>query len=155
MRPAIGAAALSAALLCAAACKPKGAEAVADKFVDLYFVEIDQARALPLSTGLARVKIEEELSLVEKVRETVDPNQAKPSVFYKRREAQVLGDHARFAYDITIRQGRDETQRDALISLEQAEGQWRVANFMVREGHGVPRPPGSPPSPSTRAAPAP
>jgi hypothetical protein len=116
-------------------CAPKGAEGVADKFVDLYFVEIDQRRALPLTTGLAHSKIEEELSLVADVRKTVDPDSAKPSIFYARKSTNLDGDHARLAYDITIRQGRDETHRNAMISAERIDGKWTVANFIVQEGH--------------------
>jgi hypothetical protein len=115
-------------------CAPKSAEQVAGRFVDLYFVEIDQKRALELSSGLARTKLEEELSLVEKIRATYEPDQAKPSIFYTRREAQVEGDHARMSYDLTIRQGRDETKRSALISVEKIGDKWTVGNFMVREG---------------------
>jgi hypothetical protein len=122
-------------LLVLSGCAPKGAEGVADKFVDLYFVEIDQRRALPLTTGLAHSKIEEELSLVADVRKSVDPDSAKPSIFYTRKSANVAGDHARLAYDITIRQGRDETHRNALISAERIDGKWTVANFIVQEGY--------------------
>jgi hypothetical protein len=128
-------------------CRPKGAAQVSDRFVDLYFVEIDQKRALPLTTGLARSKMEEELSLVAQVRATIDPSQAKPSIFYTRRDTVVAGDHARLSYDLTIRQGRDETTRNALISLERVGADWRVGNFIVREGH-LPAPPaGAPRSP--------
>ncbi|HEY7956689.1 MAG: hypothetical protein ACHQ17_12405, partial [Polyangia bacterium] len=118
-----------------AACAPKTPEAVADHFVDLYFVVIDQRRALDLTSGLARQKLEEELTLVEKVRTTYDQDQAKPSIFYVRRSSKVMGDHARLTYDITIRQGHDETLRNALVSVERIAGKWTVANFMVREGH--------------------
>lgn len=124
----------------AAGCEPKTAEQVSDRFVDLYFVEIDQARALPLTSGLARSKLEEELSLVEKVRHTVDAAEAKPSIFYQRKDAHVEGDHARLSYDLTIRQGRDETQRSALISVERENGKWTVGNFILREGHLPARP---------------
>lgn len=118
-----------------AACTPKTPEAVADQFVDLYFVVIDQKRALDLTSGLARQKLEEELTLVEKVRTTYDQDQAKPSIFYVRRSSKVMGDHARLTYDITIRQGHDETLRNALVSAERVGGKWTIANFMVREGH--------------------
>jgi hypothetical protein len=133
---------LIAALACG--CAPKTPEAVADRFVDLYFVEIDQKRALDLASGLARSKLEEELSLVEKIRRTYEPDQAKPSIFYKRRDAQIAGDHGRLSYDVTVRQGRDETARSALISVERTGDGWKVANFIVREGHLPERPPPAP-----------
>ncbi len=134
-------------VLCA--CAPKGAAEVADKFVDLYFVEIDQRRALPLTSGPARQKLEEELSLVADIRRTYEPEQAKPSIFYKRQSQREAGDHARFTYDLTIRQGHDETKRNALISAEKVDGKWTVANFIVQEGHLLQAPaPGTAPTPN-------
>ncbi len=127
-------------LLLCGACAPKSATAVADKFVDLYFVEIDQKQALPLTSGPARQKVEEELSLVADIRRTYEPEQSKPSIFYTRRSQSESGEHARLTYDITIRQGRDETRRNALISAERVDGKWTVANFIVREGHLLERP---------------
>jgi len=121
-----------AALL--AGCAPKSAEAVSDRFVDLYFVEIDQHRALELTSGLARQKLDEELSLVAKVRQNYEPEQAKPSIYYKRREAQIASDRGRLAYDITIRHEKDEMAKNAMISVERVDGKWTVANFIVQEG---------------------
>jgi hypothetical protein len=117
-----------------AGCTPKTAEAVADRFVDLYFVEIDQRRAIELTSGLARQKLDEELTLVAKVRENYEPEQAKPSIYYKRRDAQVTGDRGRFAYDLTIRHEKDNMPKNALISVERVDGKWTVANFIVGEG---------------------
>ncbi len=135
-------------LVMLAGCTPKSATAVADKFVDLYFVEIDQKKALPLTSGLAHQKIEEELSLVADIRRSYEPDAAKPSIFYSRMSQSESGDHARFTYDLTIRQGRDETHRHALISGERVEGKWTIANFIVQEGHLPQRPQGLQPSPN-------
>jgi hypothetical protein len=132
-------------LLCG--CAPKGAADVADKFVDLYFVEIDQKKALEFTTGPARQKLEEELSLVADIRKSYEPDAAKPSIFYQRQSQQEAGDHARFTYDLTIRQGRDETKRNALVSTEKVDGRWTVSNFIVQEGHLLQRPQGTAPSP--------
>jgi hypothetical protein len=129
-----------AMVLLLSGCQPKSAEAVGDKFVDLYFVEIDQQRALALTTGLAHTKLEEELGLVEKIRHNYEPEQAKPSVYYVRKSARVEGERAQLTYDITIKQGRDDTRRSALISVEHVDGAWKVGNFMVREGHALQAP---------------
>jgi hypothetical protein len=129
-------------------CTPKSATDVADKFVDLYFVEIDQKKALPLTSGLAHQKIEEELSLVADIRRTYEPDAAKPSIYYSRMSQSESGDHGRFTYDLTIRQGRDETHRNALISSERVDGKWTIANFIVQEGHLPQRPQGSATAPS-------
>jgi hypothetical protein len=121
-------------LLALAGCAPKTAEQVADRFVDLYFVEIDQKRAIELTSGLAHQKLDEELSLVAKVRQDYEPEQAKPSIYYKRRDAQIAGDHGRLSYDLTIRHEKDESKKNALISVEQRDGKWTVANFILQEG---------------------
>ena len=143
------------ALWLLAGCAPKSAAAVADKFVDLYFVEIDQKKALPLTTGLAHQKIEEELSLVADIRRSYEPDQAKPSIFYTRQSQSEAGEHARFTYDLTIRQGHDETHRNALISAERVDGKWTIANFIVQEGHLPERPPSGSTSTGTATAPSP
>lgn len=132
--------ALALAMVLASGCTPKTPEQVADKFVDLYFVEIDQRRALPLTSGLAHSKLEEELSLVEKVRREMTPDQVKPTIHYTRRSAETSGEHARVTYDVTVQVGRDETKRNALISVELADGKWTVGNFIVREGHLLEKP---------------
>jgi hypothetical protein len=142
-------------LLILCGCSGKGASDVADKFVDLYFVEIDQKQALPMTSGPARQKLEEELSLVADIRKSYEPDAAKPSIFYKRLSQSEAGDHARFTYDLTIRQGRDETKRNALISAEKVAGKWTVANFIVQEGHQPQRPQGMAPPTATVPAPSP
>jgi hypothetical protein len=113
-------------------------ERVGDRFVDLYFVEIDQARARPLTSGLALRKLEDELRLVEGVRRTYTPDQAKPSVYWERLGGEVVGAtpgerHARESYEVRIRQGSDETRRSVLLTLEERGGRWTVSNFTVEE----------------------
>jgi hypothetical protein len=113
----------------------RGPADVADKFVDLYFVETDQARARGLSSGLAEKKLDDEIKLVTDIRRTVDPEAQKPTVFYKRRELRVEGERANATYDVTVQFGHDETPKNAMVSLERIAGEWRVANFTVAEGH--------------------
>jgi hypothetical protein len=149
--------ALGAALLALAACNDTP-ERVADHFVDFYFVEIDQARARPLTTGLALRKIDDELRLVESIRQTYEPDQAKPSIFYVRQDLSLRGERARATYELTIRRGGDESHRQVLVSLGRVEGRWKVGNFLIFEGEGQPLPGGgpgasaAPPSPSPAAA---
>ena len=46
----------------------KDPASVADKFVDRYYVESDQDSALPLTTGVATLRLEEELKLTAEAR---------------------------------------------------------------------------------------
>ena len=121
---------LAFAALLACGCA-QTAERVGDRFVDLYLVEIDQARARELTSGLATKKLDDELRLVADVRRTVDRAAAKPTVFYRRRSARVEGERAQLAYDVTVKFGADATKKNALLSMERTDGRWRVANFIV------------------------
>jgi hypothetical protein len=112
--------------------------AVADRFLDLYLIEIDQARALPLTTGPARQRIEEELEAVKAIRGAgYTPSAAKPAVYYERASLlrEPAAGTARAVYDIRIRQGDTESRRHVLLSLHNRDaGQWKVASFVVQEG---------------------
>lgn len=113
-------------------------ERVGDRFVDLYFVEIDQARAQALASGLARKKLDDELRLVAEVRRSVSPDQAKPSVSWDRTEAVRQGERARLQYEVHARQGADDTRKHVLLGLERTDGRWTVSNFTVDESAGPP-----------------
>ena len=149
---------LGAALLALAGCNDTP-ERVADHFVDFYFVEIDQARARPLTTGLASRKLDDELHLVESIRQTYEPDQAKPSIFYVRQGLSLRGERARATYDLTIRRGGDdESHRQVLVSLERVDRRWKVGNFLISEGQppvGEGPAASGPPSPSRVAVPPP
>jgi len=115
------------------------AVAVAEKFLDLYFVEVDQAKALPLTTGLARETLEKELRDVEAVRAGgYGPAQARGRAYYKRTylKEDPAAASARLVYDLTMEYGEraDKTQRHVLLSLRQEGGAWKVTTFTVQEG---------------------
>lgn len=125
-------AALALALACS---KPTSVAKVADLFVDYYFVEIDQEKALPLTTATARLKLEEELRQVKAVRGGgYAPSQAKATVYYERSYLQEQTTSARAIYDITVKQDREEDYRHVLVSLTREGGAWRVSSFTLREG---------------------
>lgn len=112
-------------------CTPKTAEQVADRFVDLYFVRIDQERAKAFSSGLAAAKLEQELTLVKQIRQEAGVNVDKPDISYTRKSINFAGDHARAMYEIRVHQGHDTSQQGALISLEKTADRWYVANYLV------------------------
>lgn len=109
-------------------------EKTADRFVDLYFVEAEQARARPLAVGLAEKKLDDELRLVGDVRRTAGGAQPRPTVYWKRRAARVDGERAHVTYDLTIRFGGDESKKHAMLSLERVGDGWRVANWQLSDG---------------------
>ena len=135
---------LFAVALSAALCGCDDPARIGDRFVDLYFVETDQARARRLTTGLAKAKLDEELRLVESVRRDHDAEAQKPSIAYTRRTLRVDGQHARASYDVTIREGADRLEKQVLLSLDHEGDRWKVANFLIAEGH-APAGQGAPP----------
>jgi hypothetical protein len=125
---------LALLLVATAACgSMKDPTSVADKFVDKYYVESDQDRALPFTTGIATMRLHEELKLTAEARGgTTSGMQVRPErVYYKRRALDGSGDKRGVDYDIDIRpQGGGDLQRIAHLDLErQPDGSWRVVNF--------------------------
>jgi hypothetical protein len=122
--------ALVALLVLAAACTSDDpARAAAERFVDRYYVEIDLPRALDESTGLARAKVEKEISLLVGV---APPEEAmRPRIHYRFVEQQDPGrDRRGFVYELTISfDGGEQLQRRALVTVREDEGTWRAVNF--------------------------
>lgn len=115
--------------------KDDTADKVGDAFVDRYFVESDQKRALELATGPARARLEEELKLVQQIRNEVGygPAAARPSgVHYRRTRADVQADTARLQYEIGIKDSSDPP-RHANVGLKKEAGRWKVSFFAIVE----------------------
>ena len=125
--------ALPALLAALAACGGmKDAGSVADKFVDRYYVESDQDGALPLTTGLASMRLKEELVLTEGARlgkSGMPLRQVR--VYYSRKSLSGEGAQREAEYELDIRpQGGGELQRGAHLRLaRQDDGTWRVTDF--------------------------
>jgi len=123
----------AAALLVFAACGGmKDAGSVANKFVDHYYVEADQDSALPLTTGIATMRLEEELKLTKEARQGNPGMQLRPvRVYYTRKGLTGSGTSREVDYELDIRpQGGGDLQRGAHITLaQQPDGTWRVSNF--------------------------
>ena len=123
---------LALALALAACGGMKDAGSVADRFVDKYYVESDQDSALPLTTGVASLRLKDELKLTREARQGNPGMQLRPVRVYYRRTALSSGEGEREAeYELDIRpQGGGELQRGAHLFLErQQDGTWRVSRF--------------------------
>jgi hypothetical protein len=122
------------ALILLAGCgeKMKDAGAVADRFVDTYYVESDQASAMALSSGVASLRLRDELQLAGEGRgggALRDLRQVR--VYYKRGSMEGKGDARSAVYRLDIRpQGGGALSRDAHLELVRlADGTWRVSRF--------------------------
>jgi hypothetical protein len=122
-----------AALAVLAACGGmKDPGSVADKFVDRYYVESDQQGALPLTTGVAMLRLKDELRLSAEARRPGNPLPSRQvRVYYKRSALDGNGPERTADYKLDIRpQGGGDLQREAHLTLaRQADGTWRVARF--------------------------
>jgi hypothetical protein len=110
----------------------KDAGSVADKFVDRYYVESDQDAALPLTIGVASLRLKDELNLTREARMGNAGMQLRPVRVYYTRKGLVGDDHELVAnYELDIRpQGGGTLQRGAKVTLSrQQDGTWRVSRF--------------------------
>jgi len=118
---------LAAALLLAGCGGMKDAGSVADKFVDRYYVESDQDAALPLTTGVATMRLKDELRLTREARMGNPGMQLRPVRVYYKRTALTGGEREREAdYELDIRpQGGGDLQRGAhVVLVRQEDGTW-------------------------------
>lgn len=112
----------------------KDPASVADNFVDKYYVESDQDRALEFTTGIATMRLKDELKLTAEARggRGTAGMQVRPErVYYKRGKMAGSGPKRSADYDLDIRpQGGGDLQRTAHVDLvQQKDGSWRVSNF--------------------------
>jgi transposase len=106
------------------------AQGVADRFVQAYYVQIDQAQALEFTTGLARERLQQELQLVASLRRGSSLEQARPKVSYSLARTQSAGQQVLVVYDLTITPPQVKPiLKKILIITEQFGEQWKVINF--------------------------
>jgi len=106
--------------------------AVADKFVDKYYVESDQDSALAFTTGVATMRLKDELGLTAEARRgNTGMTMRQVRVYYSRKALAGEGGERTADYELDIRpQGGGELQRLAhLRLLREPDGTWRVADF--------------------------
>jgi hypothetical protein len=112
-----------------AACAKKGSpEAVADAFVDAYFLHMDQERAKEYTALGATEMMDKELKDVAQIRKDgYAAADAAPDMTLKRGTSTPRDQRVRIPYEIHVR-GNDaaEVVRDADIELTQIDGAWKV-----------------------------
>ena len=123
-------------LLLAAACRPDPASprGTAERFLDAYYVQIDLRAALPLTSGLARQKVEQSIALTQG--QPIDATTRKPTVRYRLLEERPDGETAiHFVYlgRITV-EGADDFERRWLVTVRRETDGWRVTNYQEPDG---------------------
>jgi hypothetical protein len=105
---------------------------VADKFVDRYYVESDQQGAMTFASGVAALRLKDELRLSAEARA---PGSQYPSrqvrVYYTRTALAGNGAERIADYKLDIRpQGGGTLEREAHLTLaREQDGTWRVVRF--------------------------
>jgi hypothetical protein len=106
------------------------AQGVADRFVQIYYVQIDQAQALEFTSGLARERLRQELQQVASLRRGSSLEQARPKVSYTLSRTRPEGQQVLLVYDLTITPPQVKPMlKKILIITEQVGEQWKVINF--------------------------
>ena len=112
------------------------AEGVADQFVQAYYVQIDQARALEFTTGLAHQRLQDELQRVLQLRGGRSLELARPKVAYALSRAQAEGRQVLLVYDLTVSPPQvAPILKKILIITEQLGERWKVINFTETDAH--------------------
>jgi len=114
-------------------------EGVAKKFLFAYFIEVNQQKALTISSGLAEKKLREELQLTRQARQLEpDFSQSRPHIDYTLLESHPRSpDRVMYLYELTIRgKGSGEAFHSRiLLSVVNDNGVWKVNNYeYMQEG---------------------
>ena len=103
-------------------------EEVSRNFVEAYYSAIDLSTAANLSDGLARQKIDEELSL--RSGESIGADTRRPKVQCRLRSKSVAEEEAVFLYEILIQPADyDSLTRLSRITVRKRSSGWRVTQF--------------------------
>jgi hypothetical protein len=116
--------------------RSNSAQGVADRFVQTYYVQIDQGQALEFTTGLARERLRQELQQVAPLRRGSNLEQARPKVSYTLVRSQPEGQQVLLVYDLTITPPQVKPiLKRILIIVEQLGEGWKVINFAETEAN--------------------
>jgi hypothetical protein len=105
-------------------------QATARAFVDRFFVEANQGAALPLTEGVARAKLEEELRL--RGDQPASAPDERPRVYYQQVSERTQADGMAFYFRLTVVAiGDQPIEPEVIVRLRPSGNQWRVSNFEV------------------------
>lgn len=122
-------------------CSSKGdPDAVANAFVDAYYIEFDLDRAKALAVGGALRRLEAEEKLVAEARKQVQVESRKARVYYDApTKRQVEAGMVHYTYNLDIRQSGGQVQRKAIVMVAKRDGAWKVVRFREDGGGGAHR----------------
>lgn len=105
---------------------------VEGRFLDKYYVEIDQPAALLLCDGPAAQRVEAEIQdLAQARRQGLDAAPVRPRISYRKlddRPPPAPGERE-VEYTLSIDSGGVRLQKRVDLILRSAEGRWKIYNF--------------------------
>ena len=123
------------------ACSDRSApEEVANAFCYRYLIELNQAGALELASGLAAENLRKEIETLKGNARVFEDNREfhrlKPFIDFKLvDQTQPDEEHAAFIYDVNIesRQDNEKITRQLVVSTIREQGKWWVSNFRIED----------------------
>jgi hypothetical protein len=110
--------------------KPKTPQAVAEAFIDRYYIERDHAKALELATAIAAARVQEEKRLVEEGRAAgAGVSAVQPHVYYALRKISPRGPDVELTYDLTIDSGGASLKKELHLVATRAGDSFKVSFF--------------------------
>ena len=105
------------------------ARAIAEKFLDTRYVDINLPAAKAYCAGLALSRLEDEIRLTEG--QQIDESTRKPQVYYRLLEENQRGEKSTsFMYEATISvEDAGQFKKKVLLTLHQSAEGWRVVNY--------------------------
>jgi hypothetical protein len=105
-------------------------EAVAEAFIDHYYIERDHPQALLLATGIAAARVAEEQRLVDEGRSAgATASAVQPHVYYRLRKVVPKGADSELTFDLTIDSGGVSLQKEVRVVTSRVGEQWKVSFF--------------------------
>jgi hypothetical protein len=105
---------------------------VATRFLDKYYLEVDQPAALLLADGAAAARIKAELAdLAEARRQGLESSPSHPRMYYKQLADRpaTAPDQRELEYELTIDSQGVTLHKRVNLVLKSAGGGWRIVNF--------------------------
>jgi hypothetical protein len=111
--------------------KTRSAEAVAQEFVDAYYIERDHQKALAVSTGVAADRVRTEAKLVEDGKAAGATSSAVlPHVYYKLKQKETTGGDNTLLYALTVDSGGVQLKKEVRLRVRKMrERDYRVSYF--------------------------
>jgi hypothetical protein len=105
---------------------------VARRFLDKYYVELDQQAALQVTTGPAERRVRDEIELLREARRSGLEPTVRPSVYYRKVRTKVgASDREReVEYELSIDGAGVKLKKRIRLMLENGEHGWKVREFL-------------------------